>query len=309
MNIGKFYIWFFLLSAQSTFSQDYHAILNKNNSWDVLGMTVNETGVCGYGFGSRYVISGDTFLNGHYYESIRSYGFISGYFGIFCPPYTVSTSFTNNYPEFYLREDTLQRKIFLFDTNEEILLFDFNAQIGDSLQSNPFSKPIVTAIDSVALLNGEVRKRFYIGMQPGEFTPYAIEGIGFTCGFRIYFLDCECYYTQICVKENTQPIYIDPFYSQGNTNSCYFFSGIPEDENSFLRISPNPANDKIELVATTIPQQSRIYIYDLEGRKVFDAEVSNQSEIVSIQDLNEGIYQVVVSDKKYTWRQKLIISR
>ena len=126
------------VSVEFSFGQNYHPVLEKNRYWDVLGMSIQQTGPCGYGFGYRYQLAGDTLFNGMQYHIVRSFNIQTADGNLyFCPPYIVSTTFSNYFPEFYLREDTVQRKLFFlhdgFDTEE--LLFDYNLNVGDSLIS------------------------------------------------------------------------------------------------------------------------------------------------------------------------------
>jgi len=291
---------------ESSFSQGYYPVLNQNKSWDVLGSTYGQTGLCGYGFGDRYEITGDTLFNGKQYQILRSHHFQTSDGNLFfCPPYIVSTAFSNSYPDFYLREDTFERRLFIYAPNEDELLFDFSWQVGDTVISNP-ALPIITKIDTISLLNGDQRRRFFISLE-GITVPYAIEGIGFTCGFRSFTFFCECHYTLICVKQNNESLYSDSIYVSQYGASCFFYSNIQEIQNdNSISISPNPTDGNLSIHKTQNSSKQSVQIFNYTGKLIFE-DSNFIGETIDTRQLNNGIYLLKYSDGKSYSIKKFVV--
>ena len=67
-------------------------------------------------------------------------------------------------------------------------------------------------------------------------------------------------------------------------------SSIPENENSKIRIFPNPAND--ELFVTNIPEKTEIFVYTLLGQSISinRTEEYGNTKILDISNLDSGAY-------------------
>jgi hypothetical protein len=105
-----------------------------------------------------------------------------------------------------------------------------------------------------------------------------------------------------------------PVYYKKGSETCgnwvdfqYLLTGIKEEKNDLetVTIDPNPAehfikinNPKNEIIQLTI--------YDIMGKKVLENEIVNQTEIIHIEHLNNGVYMV---DLNNSFKSKLIINR
>jgi hypothetical protein len=123
-------------------AQNYIPLLNDSLYWDT-GMADNlnvtfcqEYGVAGNG-PYRYKTLRDTVFNAAAYKMFAVYPFHKIYpsYPYNCPPFYVDTLFYEMVNGPYLREDTSGRKVFILDSANatERIMFDFNAQIGDTI--------------------------------------------------------------------------------------------------------------------------------------------------------------------------------
>lgn len=87
------------------------------------------------------------------------------------------------------------------------------------------------------------------------------------------------------------------------------FEGAEEDYHETLAIHPNPANNRITL---TLPSDKMVYsasIFDLNGKIVWNSEISNMKEYeIDISHLTTGAYVVKIVSNHEVYNQKLIIS-
>jgi hypothetical protein len=107
--------------------------------------------------------------------------------------------------------------------------------------------------------------------------------------------------------------YIPLYYKKGN-ETCgnwvdfqYLLTGIKEEKNDLetVTIDPNPAEHFIKI---NNPENEiiQLTIYDIMGKKVLENEIVNQTEIIHIEHLNNGVYMV---DLNNSFKSKLIINR
>ena len=84
-------------------------------------------------------------------------------------------------------------------------------------------------------------------------------------------------------------------------------TGIKEEKIDFetVTIDPNPAEHFIKI---NNPENEiiQLTIYDIMGKKVLENEIVNQTEIIHIEHLNNGVYMV---DLNKSFKSKLIINR
>lgn len=107
--------------------------------------------------------------------------------------------------------------------------------------------------------------------------------------------------------------YIPVYYKKGPetcgnwVNFQYLLTGIKEEKIDFetVTIDPNPAEHFIKI---NNPENEiiQLTIYDIMGKKVLENEIVNQTEIIHIEHLNNGVYMV---DLNKSFKSKLIINR
>jgi len=120
-----------------------------------------------------------------------------------------------------LREDTINRKVYILSNNTEGLLYDFDLSVGDSVivfNTGCLGGASITmhlqTIDSVLMQNQTYRKRFHFNYLNYQW----IEGIGSPAGL----LHPGCFLTGnceqlVCYYENNNFEYVNPPYNQ-----CFF---------------------------------------------------------------------------------------
>lgn len=204
----------------------------------------------------------------------------------------------------YIREDSLKR-VYYRDKNEmEKLLYDFGAEVGDSITIGVVGGGIfimtmalvVEEIDYV-LVNNEILKRMRVhpegfGGGPGEqWEEQWIEGIGSLCGILSSgtFEFTGAKYDLLCFFENDALIYSNPEYED-----CFYNTvGIGEIEtNRFgVEIIPNPvASSSIMKIHSEFNNDLLIEIFTLHGVKIRTMHPGKSSIVLRNEDYVSGIY-------------------
>lgn len=223
-------------------------------------------------------------------------------------------------------------EVYFYENNEFYKLYDFNAQVGDTIISfrpsnadnhslkdffgsemEEFSSidtiyTLITNLDTTTI-NGQNLKRWTTEpiytdpLNSGPVRRYEtiIENIGSLNGIvgdHDLFIGEGCYGGFVC------------YQSQGFQFGSYFFplcdftSAIKEVEVPNIKIYPNPTADNltIELVKSTI---SRIEVYNFAGQKISE---SNDDE-VSLKNFDSGIYFIKIIDENYNIVTKKVIKQ
>ncbi len=77
-------------------------------------------------------------------------------------------------------------------------------------------------------------------------------------------------------------------------------------KNNFI-LFPNPSNGELNVQSRFDVGQANLSIYDMNGRKVFDAEVEiHQARTIDVSSLKTGIYLIKIEGGGYTQTSKLI---
>lgn len=185
----------------------YHPLLVQGRTWDVFD-TPAEPEVCPYTAAYQFFIGGDTLLNGVSYKKVLRHPILSSVPFPFCGWFYLDTSviYQNG---FFLREDTLARKVYLLapDNPDESVLFDFSLQAGDTLKYPDGLEYPVRELGDFVLTNGDVRKQFIFDDGLGFSNAY-IEGIGYTYGpFNRVYYPFEGWEITTCVRDGGEELY------------------------------------------------------------------------------------------------------
>ncbi len=216
-----------------------------------------------------------------------------------------------------IRSDNIQKKVFIVprDSSSEFLLYDFNMNVGDTVQGwlnyHSFSSPgihvVVDSIDSL-LISNQYRKRFNLLVIDGGFMPVEIiEGIGSTSEPFIgplYEFEWNGYIS--CFMQDGQVLFPD-------TNSSCIFTELTEKltTNSSLNVFPNPFSTEL---AISIHRQSKkpvnIEIINICGQKLFleqfNSSIFPSSRKVDLSFLSSGIYMLVVTIDEERMVQRIV---
>jgi hypothetical protein len=232
-----------------------------------------------------YLALGDTFIKGFQYRKIfqvGSKGF--QYIGA-------------------LRDDTLLRKVFYLHGSIEDLLYDFNAQIGDTLKTynSPFGRVIIDEIDSI-LIESDFRKVWGVKVpaSPGsEFN--IIEGIGSTSGLLNSIPHpIEVTSRLDCYSEEVETLY--PHFN--SSQACPFTTSTTKlNVLPIFNIKPNPANGYFEVL--TSEKDFEIEIMNSLGETIDRFESRFFFDITFYPN---GIYYLKFKSKRSIQTRKLLVN-
>ncbi len=263
----------------------YHSFPDTNAIWSD---DWNAGGQSHHKFG----IHGDTVLNGVIYKKIYS---------------LYDTTLTNPNSAYYAAIREQNKKVYtVIDNSNEIVLYDFNLLVGDTMtyyysmmftvEVDTFSR-VVSKIDSIILLDGNYRKRYYLdGIGYCDVNDTIVEGIGSiswkglfnplekgicTCGYSFHFS---------CFKQNDNALYMNNAIC--NWCFCELFTDVSDiaDLGSFS-FSSNPFTSQTTLYFSDNVNDATLIIYNTNGQKVKQVEnISGQTIAIQRDNLASGLY-------------------
>ncbi len=203
----------------------------------------------------------------------------------------------------YLREQS--GKIYMYSTEGEQILYDFNVMQGDTFHSGSVDLVhdfIVNKVDTIQLINDEYRRRYFLeAINPIEENSDAnhviwIEDIGninglftnsnaWTVGWNTSAL--------LCMYWDSTLVYDDPDH-----DGCWLLTtSTNEIDNQKIYFIPNPATEEITLMG---------YESDLEEIKIFNTNgqliFTGMNNAINISDLPAGYYYATIRFKNDQFR-------
>lgn len=161
-----------------------------------------------------------------------------------------------------------------------------------------FFNSTIHVISATAGPNGSISPEGNINVETGE-------SITFTMTPNVGY----CISNVIIDGEDVGPIGSTTFRNVNQNHSIHvLFSGVgvEENEDMHVKISPNPAKDK---VLVECPEMRRITLYTLSGAVVFEMETHNDAESILLKRLSSGMYLMKVSvEGNHDYYSKLIVS-
>ncbi len=287
MTASRFLLVFLLLASKFSFGQSsvYHPLPDSNAHWTETSFWLY-WGTPPTPVYAWYTVftEGDTVINSQGYTKIYE----TGSWGAFGPQLFYSYEYKGAY-----RQDTALRKVYIVPPSGslEVLLYDFDLSIGDTLPSTfgGVSYNEVLDIDSV-LVGTAWHKRFLLnqlgwGSTGIIDTNYAlIEGVGSTLGF-----------IQPVVMPFENGSHLECFAHFNITyppdSGCLFYSSIAEAQEPFIfTVYPNPASD---FVMIPTGQFSKFEIINTIGEVVMTGNngfETNSSFRIDVTGLQNGLY-------------------
>jgi hypothetical protein len=194
----------------------------------------------------------------------------------------------------------------------EVLLYDFNAQINDTIDhtSDGFWRSIVLDIDSVQI-GSQYRKRYKVDNGWFFHNPdYLIEGIGSVVnGLLGHISDIPTcgthYWEHVCFIESDQVVHRNLNFSDCDAGLKYNSIGIVSEKR--FKIIPNPFTENIRIENLSAESCITVEVYNSLGRLVFeDGNISNCHQIPITY--STGCFIVIIKDSKGTilWQEKMI---
>lgn len=211
---------------------------------------------------------------------------------------------------YLLREDTVEKKVFLIETYngnfDEKLIYDFGMEIGDTFDYYYAPNQIqfslrLDSVKNITFDNGAPTRAYFLGVKWGNPDSYFhdklvwIEGMGdigkFFYGRCIGIVGCEIYNNLLCYKKNEELYYINPQF-----NTCFRDSGVNDELTNYkVKIVPNPVYSAFTI--KTELDIVKVQIYDLNGKKL----TSTSSQNINVNNLNPGLYiaKLLTNDGKF----------
>lgn len=188
-------------------------------------------------------------------------------------------------------------------SDEEYLLYDFNAKAGDTIRHDADGScySVVLAIDSV--LTGEhYRKRYQVDISGFCHDPdYLIEGIGSvkngllghisdvpTCGFH--------YWEHVCFRGNGVVLHLNPSFSD-----CFPAALVSGSDKALqgnnLEIFPNPVGNEV-WISNPDPFKNLVFrLIDINGKTLAEKQIAGNRVMLNM-DMTPGVYYGVILDER-----------
>ncbi len=198
---------------------------------------------------------------------------------------------------FYLRQDTILKRVIILSSSQEYILYNFNKTVGDTAKlfsAGTVSTFTLTYKDSVLLNDGNYHKRYNFG---GTGAGNTIEGVGSTLGLVTpYQVGYGNGHQLICMAKIVPSI--QTIYSQsGNSSSCLLVTDINKkifvkDE---MKIYPNPTNSILNI--ESIGSATHLKITNFLGEVIYSTNILSQKLQLNINDFRNGIYFLQIFDE------------
>ncbi len=206
--------------------------------------------------------------------------------------YLQAPTYTPTNAGYYIFDDTAQRKVFTIDTttNQEYLLYDFSANVGDTVFSvyNGTAYGLDTVIiDSIHTINS--RKYIY---SHGISSPWHevcvwIEGIGsrynlFLPSKQIPSI-LEIFYRLVCHQYNGNINY-------GTVNECNDFLTKTQDISSTNNQQQVSYNNQTITIQNPYSTNYTFTLYDISGKTIHHTTSSQQYQNINIENSPQSLY-------------------
>ena len=175
----------------------------------------------------------------------------------------------------------------------DILIYDFTAQVGDTLRFGDFGEFDYWVVDSISMeqIGGKDRRKFWFGLEY-DFTgePYAIEtwteGIGSDMGllFSGWYYVTGGYYRALCFHQNGELLWQNEEYG-----TC-MIDAVDEEVSLAVSVYPNPASETVHIEGI---EPAEVQVYNALGQLVKTVKGSNE---ISVEGLPEGVYLLRMTD-------------
>ncbi|MDD2199815.1 MAG: T9SS type A sorting domain-containing protein, partial [Bacteroidales bacterium] len=285
-------------------SQKYYPFPDSNAVWQV-SEWCSDPPNCGLWVSYCYHYGNDTVINSKTYKAvIRSHLQHGGTLNC-CGLYPI----TGDYIGGVLRQDTLDKKVFLYDVvnEQDTLLYDFDLDIGDTLKgflglSVMGTTLEVVSIDSL-LVGNFYRKRINfdtLNNPPGVCFLSIIEGIGSTAGLFEKFKPNNFiipYGNKLnCFSENGITLYNSacPEYAV----PCEHITlSIPLINDNNIKIYPNPVSDYFTISTRECDIPLKVEVYSISGAKLDEQAIYMDKTRINISSYKKGTYIIRIQNK------------
>lgn len=215
-----------------------------------------------------------------------------------------------------IREEDL--KVYYHNYSEEILLYDFDVNIKDTIELVNNHVLFNYVLDSVGIYqteNSDLKIYYFI-----IFTTYDpeakvkdtwIEGIGSLFGLLrencFFTTPCDDSFQLLCLHENNLLIYSNPDFEDCYYQAIYLSSNFSEMVKT-VEIFPNPAKNQLTISNPSDIQIKKIELIDFSGRIVqrWKAQELGKNTL-NIQQIPHGIYLIKATTEAGITTEKFVI--
>lgn len=167
----------------------------------------------------------------------------------------------------------------------------FNAWCGGCAQMTDIGNNIYELV--VPLSIGQVQYKFTVD----EWTDQEILTAGAPCvdviadGFdnRAYNVTADAILPSVCFS---------------SCDVCATAAGIEDQKENSFEVSPNPF--QTEMALKFIENNNSVNIYDMSGKLIYSNSFDVQETSISMENINPGIYTLIITNSKGTFSQKII---
>jgi hypothetical protein len=217
-----------------------------------------------------------------------------------------------------IREDTAARKVFFHNFSNEILLYDFKLEPGDTIfyTTNLFYAvdyyKIVDSVNTVNV-NGQIRKRWYLTNSWLDMKDIWIEGIGSVHRYGLLYPNDPDIVMDAsvpnfgCFKHDTI-VYIDGSTCLGTCPCTEWLVSVDENEiqENEVAIYPNPVSKALQINVVGCKNAfDYLQLYSSEGQCVLEKKImKNENIYLNVEFLAHGLFFI-----KLTGKDKVIIKK
>jgi len=289
-----------ILTSLLTFSQEYYPFPDSSAIWNEFSIHVEYPQ--NVASKTRYGIIGDTIIDNVTYSKI--YRLID------------DTCLNISNAEYFgaIREEN--KKIYTITTyhgEQEILLYDFSKEVGDTIFSNSpegyMAYPVViSSIDTIELNDGSNRRRYWLeGGYYSLLTECWIEGFGSIHGLFSPVFDLMTNYYEpnlSCFKQYESTVYLNNY----SCSKCFCSLGTLIKDISGLQnkiqIYPNPFSDQLNIESKY--EYSEIRIYNSNGKIIQEFNRITYPIRIDLGELPIGLYLIQLIGKDINYTEKLL---
>jgi hypothetical protein len=184
-----------------------------------------------------------------------------------------------------IREDDVHKVWYKPNGWSEDMIYDFNANPGDSLTLNDSHTYKVDSINYIQI-NAEQRKRFYISCYIYGQEVW-IEGLGSLKGILVSGSACAVggHYVLLCFTDNGNPLYTNTYF-----NDCYLISSVNEIHEKD-QVSLVVTNDQINFsLKNQNSEKLTIQVFNIFGQMIYENSTSETELSVSKKIFSSGMY-------------------
>jgi hypothetical protein len=266
----------FVLSYNFSIAQSYAKLLDTK-AWIIL-QDHPGPGQCGCSTYAWWVYDKDTIIASQKYAYLKYHA-----------PGLIYT------PHYFLREDTILRRVYSFTDSGEILMYSFLAMAPGQSDTIYGHQGIVDSITTINTVSGIHRVFQFSVTNPFSRTYKIAEGIGeINYSGCVFDDDYDSRDHFLCSYDFN----IASIYSPYTNIPCQVYASIDELNYLQLVIYPNPSKGKIFIKSETHLSAVHVSVNNTLGQTIFIQEgISGNEFEIDVQKKAEGLYIIRIEDK------------